>query len=207
MSYALSPNDPVIEPASDNPLPPGNYGRYQDRNLTVPGIVPLCGITEGMKDKSFEYNVTNMVDYENLMTLGHTAVHSYGRHCADVDRTTALGLGGSRGIRRYFFEPTAFIVAANASMLRKDLKVRFDNFAMDADDNYRIVVFRDLGAEQALLPTHLPRRRRILPPPPTLHHLCYTLCFMLLGGDFSETYSPGRVLSMMEELGVRGDER
>ncbi|KAJ7142839.1 hypothetical protein C8R44DRAFT_761275, partial [Mycena epipterygia] len=94
-------------------------------------------------------------------------------------------------------------------LLHKDLKVRFDNnnFSMDADDNYRIVVFRDLGAEQALLPTHLPRRRRILSPPPTLHHLRYTLCFMLLGGDVSETYSPGRVLSMMEELGVRGDER
>ncbi|KAJ7070553.1 hypothetical protein C8F01DRAFT_383283 [Mycena amicta] len=107
-------------------------------------------------------------------------------------------------------DPAPFIVAANAFVIRKDLKVHFydHNFAVDVDDDYRIVVLRDMGDVQALLPTHLPQ--------PLQHnnadaeffrlHLRYSLNFMVLGGDISDTYPPGRIVRLMEELGVRGQE-
>ncbi|KAJ6497935.1 hypothetical protein DFH09DRAFT_1103335 [Mycena vulgaris] len=65
-----------------------------------------------------------------------------------------------------------------------------------------------IETEQALLPIHLPRRPEHDSADAEFFclHLRCTLCFMLLGGDVSETYPPGRVLSIMEELGVSGDD-
>ncbi|KAJ7880706.1 hypothetical protein B0H14DRAFT_2566108 [Mycena olivaceomarginata] len=56
--------------------------------------------------------------------------------------------------------PTSFLVAANAITLRTDLKVYFynHNFTVDADDNYSVIVPREMGNVQKLLPVHLLRR-------------------------------------------------
>jgi hypothetical protein len=103
-------------------------------------------------------------------------------------------------------DPSPFLVPANAILLRKDLKVHFynHNFAVDADDNYRVIVLRDMGDAWQLLPTHLP-------PHPDHDdtdalffrlHLRYSFNFMLLGGDIREKYPPHRIFSMMHSLGV-----
>jgi hypothetical protein len=105
-------------------------------------------------------------------------------------------------------DPTAFLVAANAITLRKDLKVHFynHNFTVDADDGYRIVILRDMGEAQRLLPTRLPRHSHYDENDATFFrlHLRYSMNFMLLGGDVSEKYPPHRILREMSLLGVPG---
>ncbi|KAJ7230245.1 hypothetical protein GGX14DRAFT_538347 [Mycena pura] len=104
------------------------------------------------------------------------------------------------------FDPSPFLVPANAILLRKDLKVHFYNhhFTIDADDNYRVIVLRDMGDTQQLLPTHLPRHPEHDNSDALFFrlHLRYSFNFMLLGGDIREKYPPHRILSMMHSLGV-----
>jgi hypothetical protein len=94
-------------------------------------------------------------------------------------------------------DPAPFIVAANAFVLQKDLKVHFyhHNFAVDADDEYRIIVFRDMGDERTLLPTHLPRCPEHDDADAEFFrlHLRYSPNPTVLGGEISEIYPPGRI--------------
>ncbi|KAJ7874101.1 hypothetical protein B0H13DRAFT_2058035 [Mycena leptocephala] len=103
-------------------------------------------------------------------------------------------------------DPRPFLVAANVIMLRKDLKVHFynHNFTIDADDNYRVIVLRDMGQSQKLLPTHLPRRSDYDPLDATFFrlHLRHSMNFMLLGGDTREKYPSHVILHEMDLLGV-----
>ncbi|KAJ7307092.1 hypothetical protein DFH08DRAFT_901213 [Mycena albidolilacea] len=112
------------------------------------------------------------------------------------------------GLHPLGMDCTPFLVAANAITLRKDLKLHFynHNFTVDADDNYRVVILRDMGEARNLLPTHLPRHGahdandfmffRL--------HLRYSMNFMLLGGDIQEKYPPHVILHEMDQLGVPG---
>ncbi|KAJ7934861.1 hypothetical protein B0H13DRAFT_2481304 [Mycena leptocephala] len=101
-----------------------------------------------------------------------------------------------------------FTVPANALTTRRDLKPHFynHNFTVDADDDYRIVILRDMGEAQQLLPTHLPLLPQHDPRDATFFrlHLRVSMTFMLLGGDVSEKYPPHVILAEMEALGVPG---
>ncbi|KAJ7798514.1 hypothetical protein B0H14DRAFT_2906596 [Mycena olivaceomarginata] len=112
------------------------------------------------------------------------------------------------GLHPLGMDSTPFLVAANAITLRKDLKLHFynHNFTVDADDNYRIVILRDMGEAQNLLPTHLPRHPEHDPNDVTFFrlHLRYSMNFMLLGGDIREKYPPHVILHEMDQLGVPG---
>ncbi|KAJ7459978.1 hypothetical protein B0H11DRAFT_2058414 [Mycena galericulata] len=103
-------------------------------------------------------------------------------------------------------DPAPFLVAANAITIHQDLKLHFYNhaFAVDADDDFRVIVFRDMGDVQRLLPTHLPRRADSDDHDAAFFrlHLRYSLSFMLLGGDVTEKYPPHRILNAMQDLGV-----
>ncbi|KAJ7440279.1 hypothetical protein B0H11DRAFT_2253042 [Mycena galericulata] len=103
-------------------------------------------------------------------------------------------------------DPAPFLVAANAITIRKDLKVHFYNhaFAVDADDDFRVIVFRDMGDAQRLLPTRLSRDADSDDHDADFFrlHLRYSLSFMLLGGDVTEKYPPHRILNEMQKLGV-----
>ncbi|KAJ6626726.1 hypothetical protein B0H10DRAFT_2211004 [Mycena sp. CBHHK59/15] len=98
-----------------------------------------------------------------------------------------------------------FVVASNVLTLHKDMKLHFhsNNFAVDVDDNYRIIVLREIGDGQRLLPTHLPRHSGHDAGVDLFlrHHLRYSLNLMRLGGDIRTNYSAHRILDMMEELG------
>ncbi|KAJ7189225.1 hypothetical protein C8R46DRAFT_1184376 [Mycena filopes] len=224
MSYSCAPAGPVIEPTSRDPLPPGNYAWYADRDLGIPSGLEVPGVEPAMRRKSFEYLVLNMDD-ARLCSLykfpAHVelAVTKHDAHRCRITGSTAdtvlawiipppwawatLNTGDPEG-----FDTAPFIVTANAFTVRMNLKVHFynHNFAVDADDNYRIVVFRDMDGDQALLPTHLPRGPHDDPADAEFFklHLRYTLNFMLLGGDVSDKYPPHKILSMMEQLGVHG---
>ncbi|KAJ7189176.1 hypothetical protein C8R46DRAFT_1056743 [Mycena filopes] len=224
MSYSCSPTGPVIEPTSQELLPPGNYAWYSDRNLSIPSGLILPGVELAMIWQSFEYLVLTM-EGETVCSLYkfpvglELAVTKRDAHRCRVSGSNAntvvtwivpppwawatLNTGDPDG-----FDVTPFTVAANVLTLRADLKVHFynHNFAVDADDDYRIILFRDMGEAQGLLPTHLPRGPNDDPADAEFFrlHLRYTLNFMLLGGDVSEKYPPHVILHMMEELGVRG---
>ncbi|KAJ7440364.1 hypothetical protein FB451DRAFT_1300451 [Mycena latifolia] len=112
------------------------------------------------------------------------------------------------GLHPLGMDSMPFLVAANAITLRKDLKVHFynHNFTVDADDNYRVVILRDMGKARNLLPTHLPRHPEHDPNDVTFFrlHLRYSMNFMLLGGDIEEEYPPHVILYEMDQLGVPG---
>ncbi|KAJ7182958.1 hypothetical protein C8R43DRAFT_17635 [Mycena crocata] len=224
MTYSCVPIGPIVEPTSEEPLPPGNYAWYSDRHLTRPKFVRIAGVEPAMRMRSFEYNVTMMDDeilcslYKFPLDIEQAVRKRDAQSCrvtgssANVMLTwivpppwawAAVDAGGPES-----FDSTPFVVAANALALRTDLKVHFYNhdFAVDADDDYRIVVFRAMGEAQALLPTHLPRRSHDDPADAKFFrlHLRYTLNFMLLDGDVSETYPPHMILNMMEQLGLLG---
>ncbi|KAJ6580302.1 hypothetical protein B0H10DRAFT_2099027 [Mycena sp. CBHHK59/15] len=112
------------------------------------------------------------------------------------------------GLHPLGMDSTPFLVAANAITLRKDLKLHFynHNFTVDADDNYRIVILRDMREARNILPTHLPRHPEHDPNDVTFFrlHLRYSMNFMLLGGDIREKYPPHVILHEMDQLGVPG---
>ncbi|KAF7351308.1 hypothetical protein MSAN_01562300 [Mycena sanguinolenta] len=231
MSYGISPSGPIVE-SSIEPLPSGNYGWYGNRTLKMSGLVDLTGIDPAMRNWSFEYNATVMEEQRLLDDQWHwqklvdlytfpsdveQAVLSRDiQRCRLTQTTTdvmstwivpppwAWATVKARDVEDLDSAP--FIVPANAFVLHKDLKVHFynHNFAVDADEDYRIVVFRDMGDDQALLPTHLPRGSEHDDADAQFFrlHLRYSLNFMVLGGDVSETYPPSRILHLMYELGA-----
>ncbi|KAJ7610000.1 hypothetical protein DFH06DRAFT_1346136 [Mycena polygramma] len=232
MTYSISPCGPIADSASDEPLPPGNHGWYKNRELTNTGFEDLEGVDAAMVNKSFEFNVTHMTAprlldlYKFPPDVTQVVMARDKQSCRVTESTEDVMLTwivpppwawavririSSRGGcgKPEDLDPAPYIVAANALTMRADFKVHFynHNFAVDVDDEYRIVVLRDMGADQALLPTHLPGH----PVHPGADaeffrlHLRYSLNFMLLGGDIGDTYPPGLVLAKMEELGVRGE--
>ncbi|KAJ7610008.1 hypothetical protein DFH06DRAFT_1346145 [Mycena polygramma] len=225
MQYSMSPCGPIVDPASTEPLPPGNYGWYGNRKLTDTGFVNLTGVDPAMRNKSFEFNVTYMeepsfLDLYKFSSKITQAVNARDKQRCRVTGSTddamltwivpppwawaAVNAGDPEDL-----DPTPFIVAANALTMRADLKVHFynHNFAVDADDEYRIVILRDMGADQALLPSHLPQHPDHDDADVEFFrlHLRYSLNFMVLGGDVSESYPTHHILRTMEELGVRGE--
>ncbi|PBK90932.1 hypothetical protein ARMGADRAFT_283462 [Armillaria gallica] len=65
-----------------------------------------------------------------------------------------VSLSAAQGCKRI---PEFFETASNAAFLHKDLIPFFlDNtFSVDVDDHHRVLVFRDMGPAQNLLPSHL----------------------------------------------------
>ncbi|KAJ6470142.1 hypothetical protein DFH09DRAFT_1221228 [Mycena vulgaris] len=239
MSYSMSPSGDILDPDSNQPLPPGNYGWYRDRGLTAGGFTDLTGVDRAMRNKSFEHNVTFM-EGEQLWALYkfpsdiETVIFERdAQRCRVTDATVGImemwivpppwGWAATNSydpldmvtrrcdadLHPLGIDPTPFLVAANAILLRKDLKVHFynHNFAVDADDNYRVVILRDMGGAQKLLPTHLPRHPNHDPQDATFFrlHFRYSMNFMLLGGDIIEKYPPHIILREMDLLGVGHD--
>jgi hypothetical protein len=78
MSYSIFPSGPIVEPASIEPLPTGNYGWYLDRmnstgcfkknlsdffsagELNDTEFVDLTGVDPAMRNRSFEFSVAFM---------------------------------------------------------------------------------------------------------------------------------------------------
>ncbi|KAJ7768142.1 hypothetical protein DFH07DRAFT_1058382 [Mycena maculata] len=240
MSYSMSPSGPIIDPQSTDPLPPGNYGWYLDRDLATSGFTDLTGVNPAVRNQSFEYVVADLEEerlcalYKFSPDLEHRVLERDALQCRVTGATTDViptwivpppwawtvandydppGIAprwseSNTAIHPVGIDPTAFLVAANAITLRKDIKVHFynHNFTVDADDNYRVVILRDMGEAQKLLPTHLPRHPHYDDNDATFFrlHLRYSMNFMLLGGDVSEKYPPHRILHEMELLGVAG---
>ncbi|KAJ7629810.1 hypothetical protein DFH06DRAFT_710292 [Mycena polygramma] len=226
MRYSISPCGPIVDPESTEPLPPGNYGWYGNRELTDTGFRNLTGVDPAMRNKSFEFNVTYMEEpsFLDLYKFPPDIIQTVGvrdkQRCRVTGSTNDVMLtwivpppwawAAVKAGDPEDLDPAPYVVAANALILRRDLKVHFynHNFAVDVDDGYRIIVLRDMGADQALLPARLLRHPDDDGADAEFFrlHLRYSLNFMLLGGDISETYPTHRILRTMEELGLRGED-
>ncbi|KAJ7160360.1 hypothetical protein C8R46DRAFT_1223837 [Mycena filopes] len=98
----------------------------------------------------------------------------------------------------------SFLVPQNLLTLRTDLVFHFhhNNFSVDVDDEYRIVVLGDMGAALPLLPTFFLRH-----PDHDENvdgflrdHFRFSLRLMITGGDIRETYSPEVIMDAVDEL-------
>ncbi|PBK62092.1 hypothetical protein ARMSODRAFT_1089366 [Armillaria solidipes] len=101
--------------------------------------------------------------------------------------------------------PQFFETASNAAFLHKDLIPFFhDNaFSVDVDDDYRVLIFRDIGPAEKLLPSHLRVSPNEEPEDWFLReHFRISLKVCILEGDIDEDYPPPVVLRMMDDLGV-----
>ncbi|KAK0441458.1 uncharacterized protein EV420DRAFT_1485623 [Desarmillaria tabescens] len=100
---------------------------------------------------------------------------------------------------------------SNALPMHKDL-IPFWNdnaFSVDIDDDYRIIIFREMGSARGLLPAHIPP-----PPSPNTDFEMFLRCHFhssihanILHGDVREDYTSQEIIQLMGDLGVGdGDE-
>jgi hypothetical protein len=96
------------------------------------------------------------------------------------------------------------VTAKNVLTLKSELKLHFhsNNFTVDVDDDYRIVILRDMGRGVSFLPTRLSRHQQhdTVVDSFLRDHFRYSLGVMILDGDIRETYSRQEVLEMIGEL-------
>jgi hypothetical protein len=103
------------------------------------------------------------------------------------------------------FDHTPLFSAANVLTLRQDLIYFFhsNHFGVDVDDDHRIVVLAPIGGLEQDLPTHLPLQSHNPAMEEFLRlHFRFSLSVQLRGGDIHDDYPLGRILAMMDELGV-----
>ncbi|KAJ7454602.1 hypothetical protein B0H11DRAFT_261212 [Mycena galericulata] len=65
MSYYVRPSGPAIEPDSEEPLPPGNYGWYFDQKCTMKGFPELSSVREHVY--TFEAGVAESIESESVV--------------------------------------------------------------------------------------------------------------------------------------------
>ncbi|KAF8959279.1 hypothetical protein BDZ97DRAFT_1838186 [Flammula alnicola] len=95
--------------------------------------------------------------------------------------------------------------SSNATLMHKDLIPYFNDnaFGVDIDDDYHIVVFREMGSARRLLPTHMPLREHDASFEMFLRgHFHSSLRANIVHGDIRDEYSTDDILTLMGELGV-----
>ncbi|SJK99171.1 uncharacterized protein ARMOST_02459 [Armillaria ostoyae] len=97
---------------------------------------------------------------------------------------------------------------SNCTVMHKDLIPYFlDNaFSVHINDNYRIIIFRDMGTVRRLLPMHIS-------PPHGLEtlnfldaHFHSSLRANILHGDVKDEYGHRAIEDLMDEFGVGGED-
>ncbi|KAJ7469316.1 hypothetical protein B0H11DRAFT_2043940 [Mycena galericulata] len=192
MSYYVRPSGPAIEPESTEPLPPGNYGWYHDRECLSRGFPELSRVRQRLY--TFQYRLESAA-IEDPFPASTVARNDH--RCRFTGSTTGTVMAwiippavswetdewGDDSI----WDKTPFIVDANMLPMHNSLVFYFhsNHFTVDVDDDYRILVLRAMGDAQLLLPTHLPHQDAAVNHFLRLH--CrYSLCLMLRGGDIEE---------------------
>ncbi|KAJ7076670.1 hypothetical protein B0H15DRAFT_578616 [Mycena belliarum] len=223
MSYGVDPCGAVIEPDSTEILAPGNYGWCYNREGIVGGpprmtmyvrerrytlearMTAACEESDGL----FIPDVLSPAAKSEVLTRDGHRCRFTGAECDNV--AWIIPPGAAFDTQNFFTEPhrwdkSPFLVAANAITMQSQLRFHFHNnhFAVDVDDDYRILVLRAMGDAQELLPTHLPSCAQQDASVDHFFrlHCRHTLNLMLLGGDIKEVYPNSVIMAAMEELGV-----
>ncbi|KAJ6487171.1 hypothetical protein C8R47DRAFT_1127942 [Mycena vitilis] len=226
--YYITPNGPFIDPASTALLPPGNYGLYHQWQ---PELVS-CGPVDLMRTRGWEGTFEQLTssylteeerieEYQFPPCVEESVKARDKQRCRFTGMTHGLALSWiippiyDCQTKSSWFDTLDkdFRTSQNVLTMRSDLKLHFhnNNFSVDVDDGYRIVILRDLDRSLSLLPTHLPLHPEhdALVDAFLRDHFKYSLGAMLLGGDISDTYGRQQILQLSGELvGFgRADER
>ncbi|RDB26160.1 hypothetical protein Hypma_006205 [Hypsizygus marmoreus] len=232
LRYFTTPSGPAISPHSSEPLPPGDYawvtpeypnftGKSPFRviafNLSYAALKKLCDETQ------FPAGSADLYLYDIPPALEALAL-SRDKHCfitGSSSETTGLAVFWIVPPLWNFdtartCEPegdhTSHTVATNVGLMRKELIPAFHNndFGIDVDDNYRIVIFRDFGPAMAsLLPlgsvAHYRQAGGLSPGPADVflrEHFRKCLTVHLPRGDISDDYGVREIQAAFHEFGL-----
>ncbi|KAK0457005.1 uncharacterized protein EV420DRAFT_1550776 [Desarmillaria tabescens] len=225
LSYAIELKGEEISAASTESLPAGNYAWYwPDGKQAFPEITaftqlaPFPEMMPAGKDLETLFDVVPSVA-EAVVQRDHHRCFVTGI-MSPPDDVGLIWVFPPDFFYLLFYYKTAedqpppcpefFKVASNAGFMYKRLIPFFigNAFSIDVDDGHRIVVFRDMGSAQSLLPSHIVGRDgEGLPADKFLReHFRVSMQVNLLGGDICEDYNHNDILDMMEELGVEGED-
>ncbi|SJL10824.1 uncharacterized protein ARMOST_14218 [Armillaria ostoyae] len=219
MSYAIELNGEDIPADSTEALPIGNYAWYwSDSERAYPEITAFTRLAPFPEMKAHNDPDTLF----DVLPLVAEAVRQRDHHqCFVTGIVSPDDVGLVWVFPPYFIyllfsygdpfssDPEFFKTASNAGFMHKRLMPFYlgNAFSIDVDDGHRVVVFRDMGSAQLLLPSHIFTRDGQGPDDKFLReHFRVSLQVNLLGGDICEDYDHNDILSMMEELGVEGED-
>ncbi|KAK0421652.1 hypothetical protein EV421DRAFT_1746872 [Armillaria borealis] len=168
MAYAITPNGPPIPEDSSEPLPPGNYGWYGAGSTTrfLPQITTMPNPPSfAAMQNSWTWFPNQQIMLDVIPSVTQ-AVRQRDQHRCFITGTNDTDLewmflpcfahlcrfpplkDSYDDIPEFFEKPS------NAVFLHKDLVPFFHDNAFNFDD-HRILIFRDIGPAQKLLPSHL----------------------------------------------------
>ncbi|KAJ7610001.1 hypothetical protein DFH06DRAFT_1374796 [Mycena polygramma] len=221
MAYDIHPSGPSIEPYSAEPIPPGNYGLYFDRECTISGGLNLSMVQP--RWTNFAKLLSKHWSKESRAVLDLISPELEDSVVArDVGRCRFTGMNDNTVSawiipRRYLWrltsdfggeqdwDTTPFFNVDNILTMHKSLVRDFlrSYFTVDVDDSYRIVLLHPDGDKRHILPTHLPGREYNAAADYFLRlHCRFSLDHALRGGDISDDYSNWTIMGAMNELGV-----
>ncbi|KAK0190227.1 hypothetical protein F5146DRAFT_1000288 [Armillaria mellea] len=182
MSYDIQPVGEAIPSLSTAPIPAGNYGWFFSSKHCL-FSVKILNLAVSLADQARQRDQNGCLFIGNhypARTSVTWIILPY--TCHDVFPPSNLR-------EKFVFRREDLVVVPNATLLHDDLIPYFqDNaFSVDIIDNYRIIIFRDIGAGRQLLPTFLPR--------PRTQDSEFEI--ELLGGDIREDYPLEAILKMM----------
>ncbi|KAJ7854333.1 hypothetical protein B0H13DRAFT_2358541 [Mycena leptocephala] len=161
--------------------------------LTLPGyetptdFTRLTAVDLAMMNRGFQYNIMFMDD--------PTLINSPSIWNVWVDRAPTSGWAVTTSS-----DPPAIAPRLCETDLHPLVHFYNYNFTVDADDNYRVIILRDMGEAHKLLPMHLPRHYHDTDDDTFFRlHLRASMSFMLLGGDISENDSDGEMAPLSDE--------
>ncbi|KAF8586916.1 hypothetical protein K439DRAFT_1631209, partial [Ramaria rubella] len=108
----------------------------------------------------------------------------------------------------HYPDPTPYRTISNAILLHKALTKHFEenSIGIDIDDNYRLVIFKNLDLGDMVLPSHV-SSENISGDKAQCLKLHFRRCLLVhfCGGDIWDQYNKDDVLTLMEDLGVFGE--
>ncbi|KAJ7155069.1 hypothetical protein C8R46DRAFT_1356334 [Mycena filopes] len=220
LAYRITPSGPPLDPDATEPIPPGNYGLYYDRECRASGAGNLSRVRSRMTNFALRFSDKWPVHARSVLDPFPPPVRD---SVLARDGSCCTITGSDGGVLTWIIPPvdsyetddfsssnpwdiTPFLVEDNVLTLHPDLAHSWysNHFSVDVDDWYRIVVLHPACAGQAHMPPHLPLHAR--------HgagadhflrlHFRFTLHLQLRGGDIVEDFSNGTIIAWMEALGV-----
>ncbi|KAG7444595.1 uncharacterized protein BT62DRAFT_1007598 [Guyanagaster necrorhizus] len=234
MSYGVEPVGEEIPPLSTEPLPTGDYGWFS--RSRVPFIPAFAHVGSMHSFTAMQRIAIKDGDFYSELGDPHTmfkvpSIIKDRVRQRDQNRCLFTGSQPQRAITVSWLVPPYcceevsippsvitersglyredLTVPSNATVLHRDLVPYFLNnaFSVDIDDDYRIIIFREMGSIRQLLPTHMPA--------PCAQdqqfdmflraHFRSSLRVNILRGDIREEYDAGTIQRMMGQLGVGDD--
>ncbi|KAF8892781.1 hypothetical protein CPB84DRAFT_1783516 [Gymnopilus junonius] len=223
LRYVSVETGPAIPTESTAPLPPGDYSW----DITVPHqLPPLISVASNEKPIA-ELNAEaqqptshlnkRLILNDSLADFEDSVLSRDGGRCSITGNQQDVVVTWiypplcflHSGNVQYFNNPKAMCIPSNAMLISKDLVSAFLNnaFGIDVDDNYRIVVFSDIGSTKESMPESAQGLLNFSgsqgPDDKFLRlHFRHCLNVHLIGGDIGNDYSAEDIVEAMKDDGL-----